>query len=327
MSRKIGIDELVSILSNNADSRVMVTFHSIGDTDSVSSAFALSRILKHVSIRAPDFITSNSKYTLKQAGIEIEGLEEGFVEDAELIVLVDVNNFADCGKFEEMLERNSGKVLVIDHHAASKAGDATVFNDETYNSTASIVYEVMSRMGFVPDIQTAEVLAMGIYSDSAEFKNATPKSFIQMGQLLEIAGIGLQELLEKLKRISTPEARERTVDELFNSESSIIKEMLYIKGTTSMHAAIAADDAIKIGADVALFSSESESEISFSARLRPTLDVERGLHLGFIMKNIARTIDGTGGGHPCAAGAYGSKKEGMKEFIKEFEKQVFGGSE
>ena len=83
-------------------------------------------------------------------------------------------------------------------------------------------------------------------------------------------------------------------------------------------------DAIKIGADIALFYSESENEISFSARCRPTLDAEMNMHLGRIMRAISGTIEGTGGGHPCAAGAYGPKKEGRDAFVKAFRDRVFG---
>ncbi|MCL4387953.1 DHH family phosphoesterase, partial [Candidatus Marsarchaeota archaeon] len=307
----------------NSDKRAMITFHSIGDMDCVSSAFGIAKILKNSSIRAPDFISSNARFAIEQAGIEMPELGSGFDEGAEIIVLVDVNNFEDCGRFEKRLEESPAQIAVIDHHAFPKAGKALVFNDESYNSTASIVYELLKSLDISLDRPTSELLAMGIYSDSAEFRNATAKSFVQIGELLEISGLGFQQLLEKFSKLAPAEARERTVDELFDSETMIVKGRLFVKGTTSVHAAIAADDAIKIGADIALFCSESESEISFSARCRPTLDAEMNLHLGKIMRSISSIIEGTGGGHPCAAGAYGPKKEGKDAFIKAFQDKVF----
>ncbi len=324
MSGRVKLEELVEFLRRNADKRAMITFHSIGDMDCVSSAFGITKILKNSSIRAPDFVSSNARFAVQQAGIEMPEIGDGFDDNAELIVLVDVNNFEDCGRFEKKLKGSSAQMVVIDHHASPEAGKALVFNDESYNSTASIVYELLKSFGILPDQSTSEMLAMGIYSDSAEFRNATAKSFIQIGELLKISGLGFQQLLEKFSKIAPAEARERTVDELFDSETMIVGNRLFVRGTTSVHAAIAADDAIKIGADIALFCSESESEISFSARCRPTLDTEMNIHLGRIMRSISSTIEGTGGGHPCAAGAYGPKKEGRDAFIKAFQDKIFG---
>ena len=79
-----------------------------------------------------------------------------------------------------------------------------------------------------------------------------------------------------------------------------------------------ADDAIKVGADVSLFYSISSNEISFSARLRPLLDKERGIHLGKVMASLAPIIKGHGGGHPCAAGAYGRESDAAQEFVNSF---------
>ena len=325
MSDCVKLENLAKFLSENSDKRVMVTFHSIGDMDSISSAFGLTKILKRASIRAPDFITSNAQFALEQAGIVLDDIGKGFVDDAELIVMVDVNNFGDCGPFEKRLGSSGAKILIIDHHVSSGIEGALVFDSEDYNSTAGIVYDLLKYIGIAVDVQTAEILAMGIYSDSAEFRNANARSFIQLGELLMIAGLNLQQLLEKLSKIASVEARERTIDELFGAETVIINGRLFVKGATSMHAAIAADDAIKVGADVALFFSESEKEVSFSARCRPTLDAEMHMHLGKIMKLLAPIIGGSGGGHPCAAGAYGPKKDGLEAFINAFAETVFGG--
>ncbi len=324
MANKIGFNELVSLLSGSVGKSTMITFHSIADTDSISSAFALSKILKNSQIRVPDFMTSNSKFVLESAGVGLEMFKTGFMDDAELIVLVDVNNFDDCGNFAEQLKKESDKVVIIDHHAISDSGNSMIFNDERYNSTASIVYDIMEAFGIKPDMQTSELLIMGIYSDSAEFRNAEAKSFMQIGKLLDICGMDFQTLITKLSHIASPEARARTIDELFDAETAIRNGLLYVKGATSVHAAIAADDAVKIGADIALFYSESSSEVAFSARCRPAMDYMGDIHLGVVMKKAAKSIDGVGGGHPCAAGAYGPNKDGKYDFIKAFEDIVFG---
>ncbi len=321
-----GIDKLKKFVEDNRSLRAMITFHSIGDSDSVASAIGMKKILKNAEIREPDFTTSNARLLLDNWSNGEAEIKKGFMEEAELVVLVDVNNFEDCGSFKENLGRTKAKILIIDHHAPSSViANAEVFNDESYNSSSSIVYELCKAMGTDVDAHLAEVLAMGIISDSAEFKNATAQSFVQIGELLSIAGTNYQVLLEKYSHIAPAEVREHTIKDIMGAEIGSINGLIFVKGTTSTHAAIAADDAIKIGADIALFSSESEDEISFSARCRPPLDIEIGLHLGRVMKDISYNIEGSGGGHPCAAGAYGKRKEGKQNFIAEFEKRVFYG--
>jgi alanyl-tRNA synthetase len=98
--------------------------------------------------------------------------------------------------------------------------------------------------------------------------------------------------------------------------------MLMLYGQARMHANKVADDAIRIGADVALFYTISKREISFSARLRPPLDAECDINLGKTMKSLAPLINGNGGGHPCAAGAYGTNRSNAPTFIKSFISEI-----
>ena len=320
----LSFEQLCQRIEQSKNKKVMITFHSIGDTDAISSALGISALLGNAHISSPDFLSANARLVLESFGMDQKDITNGFIKDAELIVMVDVNNFEDCGSFETDLRNASCEILVIDHHAPSKVDrDLLIFNDEGYNSTASIVYDIFKNLGVAPDKRMAEALAIGIIADSAEFKNATAHSFVQIGELLSNAGLSYQELTEKFSRVAPPEIRLGTLKDLFNSEIAVINKMLFLKGETQSHAAAAADDAIKIGVDIALVASESEKEISFSARCRPPLDKERQFHLGKIMKSIAKTIDGVGGGHPCAAGAYGTKKEGKAEFVKMFENEVF----
>jgi nanoRNase/pAp phosphatase (c-di-AMP/oligoRNAs hydrolase) len=63
-------------------------------------------------------------------------------------------------------------------------------------------------------------------------------------------------------------------------------------------------------------------EVSFSARMRPPLDRKLHLHLGVLMQSLAKIINGTGGGHPCAAGAYGPLTSKGREFEDKFRERI-----
>jgi nanoRNase/pAp phosphatase (c-di-AMP/oligoRNAs hydrolase) len=318
--KAISLSSLRALLKSYRERRVLLTFHSMGDTDSIASALALQRYFKNAKVATPDFITSNSRRIMERLGFSEKLITNSFDNDAELVVLLDVNNFGDCGAFREKLERFGGVILIIDHHALSRIDKDNVmsFNSESYNSTSSIMYELVKSIGVSVDKKLANLLATGIISDSAEFKNAFPKTFVQVGELLERSKMDYPSLLLEMQHISSPEMRETSIRDLFGSEIAVKSGMLVLYGQAKVHANRLADDAIKIGADLSIFYTLNKKEVSFSARLRPTLDRKYDIHLGRIMKELAPIINGSGGGHPCAAGAYGSGLGSAKKLLDRF---------
>lgn len=318
--KEIDFESLKWIIQQNKQKRVMLTFHSIGDTDSVSSAYAMLKYFKKGSIAIPDNITYNSKRILQRLGFKESIITRQFDSEADLIILLDVNNFEDCGAFKSKLENFDGQILIIDHHSPAKISkeNVTVFNDESYNSAASIVYELLKGLGVNIDKKLANLIATGIISDSAEFRNAFPKTFTQIGELLEKAKIDYQSLLLEIHHIASIENREGFMYDLFKSNVATIGDFLIIYGQAKVHANKLADDGIKIGADATLFYAKKKDEISFSVRLRPPLDKEYRINLGKLMRKLAPLIEGQGGGHPCAAGAYGPEVSSAQKFIDAF---------
>ncbi|MGD0728550.1 MAG: DHH family phosphoesterase [Candidatus Micrarchaeaceae archaeon] len=312
--------DLTHIIKENIIKKINITFHSIGDTDCVSSAFGLLNYLPNASISTPDVITSNSRRIMERLGFDESTISNKIDENAEMIILVDVNNFEDCGRFREVLENFDGQILIIDHHSPSTIDkdNVTVFNDESFNSTASIVYEILKSLESKVDKNLANLIATGIISDSAELKNAFPLTFVQIGELLEKAEIDYQSLLLEMRHINTPQNRAEFIRDLFKANVMITGNLLIVFGKAEIHANKLADDGIRIGADVSLFYTHRKEEVSFSARLRPPLDRTYKINLGKLMKTLAPIIEGQGGGHPCAAGAYGPLTENTSKFIDMF---------
>lgn len=313
---------IVSEIRARASGRTMVTFHSIGDTDCIASAVAISRAFPNSEVHTPDRLTANAERVLRKFGFDVDSIEKGFMEDAETVVLVDVNNFEGCGHFSAKLEAFKGKVLVVDHHTSYEDREnMSVFSDESYNSAASISYDILKELGIGVDPGLAKLLSMGIISDSAEFKNTTPRTFEQLGELFGIAKTSYIALITEAGHIAPPEEREKTITDVMNSRTFVRKGLLFMHGACHAFANLAADDAIRMGADVALFYAIGK-EVSFSSRLRPTLDRKYGIHLGRMMKQLSPLISGTGGGHPCAAGAYGTDSSGIREFEERFIEEI-----
>jgi nanoRNase/pAp phosphatase (c-di-AMP/oligoRNAs hydrolase) len=315
----IDFKTLQEFIAQYKNKKVLLTFHSIADTDSVSSAFALSKYFSNARIAQPDYITANCRRIMEKLGFRESSISKEFDQSSELVILLDVNNFEDCGVFRDELKKFKRTILIIDHHTESKVDkpNVVIFNDESYNSTASIVYELIKGRANL-DKKNACLLATGIISDSAEFRNAFPKTFMQVGELLEIGKTDYISLLQEIQHPAAAETREGFIQDLFSSDVKVINGMLMVYGKANVHANMLADDAIRIGADVSIFYTESRKEISFSARLRPPLDKTYKMHLGKVMKDLAPIIKGQGGGHPCAAGAYGPALQNKSKFLARF---------
>jgi nanoRNase/pAp phosphatase (c-di-AMP/oligoRNAs hydrolase) len=312
------VGALVRILHSYGSKRGMLTFHSMGDTDAIASAIILSKFFKTATVATPDFITSHSKSLLHRLGIDPNSMTNVFDDRADVVVLCDVNNIEDCGPFAEKLDHFEGELLVVDHHAPKTISrQASVYDDEGYNSTSSIVFDAVEKSDMRLTGSEADLLALGIISDSAEFMNSTPLTFAQIGKLLQISGSSYVSLQQILKSTPSTEERRRSIEELSSAEKRVVEGVLFVYGRASYQANHMADDAIRVGADVSLFYTISDTEISFSARMRPSL-ASNGIHLGEVMKSLAHILDGSGGGHPAAAGAYGSAKDRAKEFTDSF---------
>lgn len=326
--KQIDFDGLADFVDSHRALKAALTFHSMGDTDSVASAMALSYCMENCTVVTPDEITYNARATLSKCGFDPEEIKSEIPAGTELVVLLDVNNLEDCGTLGPKISALGAPILVIDHHAPSSidGADVTVFNDEGYNSASSIVYELMTELGEEVDANMAKLIAMGIISDSAEFKNSTALTFSQLGELFAVADTDYMSMLHEFVHIAEPEARARTIRDLFGSKVEVREGLVFVHGSTSAHANAAADDAIKVGADLAVFVAEDASELKISARLRPTLDSQYGVHLGIIMKRVGKMIEGTGGGHPCAAGAYGQGRTRTEDAVKLIMDEVAGAA-
>jgi len=328
---KINFDSLLFLLkeAKEKNKKILITFHSVGDSDSVSSAIALKRFFgDNAKVSTPDYITTNATRMLKVANINENEISKGFDTDCDIVVLVDVNAFEDCGSFNYYLNDFKGDIVIIDHHALHniEKDKVYVYNDENSNSTASIIYEIFEQLEFDVDVKIKYLLVYGIISDSADLKNAFPKTFIQIGKLLEDTGSNYQALLNMIEPLPDPKSRLNVLIDSCAAEKYIIGNILFIYGRAHSHANVSADVALKAGADLALFFSIGAEGISFSARLRETLDKKYDLHMGKIMKMLAPIIRGSGGGHPCAAGAYGpvtsTENEFKEAFMEELKKHI-----
>ncbi len=306
----LSYSDLLEFLWKSKEKNILLTFHSIGDRDGVASAVGLSQLFPKSVIMAPDYITNNAKKMLQDAAYDIE-IDSVFPEGIDLVIVSDANRFEIMGRFEEKLMNFSGEVLFIDHHALPEQPEygnkIRVFNSEEYNSASSIVCDVLKSSGTRISKQTAQILISGIVSDSADFQNSNPLMFRQISELLEVSGKIYTEIVSTEHMAASPDIRSRIMKDLFSARIDECGRYLLLYGEAKFQANTSAEIALRIGADASVFWSLKEKEVTISARLRSPLDKELSINLGRIMNEVGDIINGTGGGHPCAAGAYGKK--------------------
>ncbi len=308
----ISFERLLEFFERNKEKRFLFTFHSIGDRDGLASAMGLSQIVPNSVIRTPDYITNNAKRMLEKSGYSNK-IESNFPDDIDIVVIADANRFELMGKFEKRLLAFKGEMLFIDHHAPPDEPEygnkISIFNSEDYNSASSIICEIMKAKKVVISRQTAYALINGIVADSADFQNSNPLAFGQISELLGVTHMLYSEVVDNVHGAASATIRNRIMKDLFGSKTEVCGSYMLIMGEAQFQANTAAESALSIGADASVFWSAKEKEVSISARLRSPLDKELSLNLGKVLEQAGRIIHGTGGGHPCAAGAYGKKNE------------------
>ncbi|MGC8479702.1 MAG: DHH family phosphoesterase [Candidatus Micrarchaeia archaeon] len=310
------VEELADFIRTRQNKKTLITFHSIGDRDCIGSALPLSKAFSNCKISTPDFITRNSSKLLERLKIN-STITSSYPKNSEFIIILDSNRYELLGRFKENLLKENCDMLFIDHHDTPEdklyysKGHEYIFNDERYNSTSSIIYEIIKKLKIPLSKEDQMLLLNGIVADSANFQNADKLTFFQVYEILSNLGQTYQEVIDTRKNMNYI-TRKGVLEDLLKAKITQSGKYLIVSGMAINHANLAAEAALNAGADFAAFYSIHEKEASISARLKSPLDKELKLHLGKLMQPLGKVLGGTGGGHPCAAGAYGSKKAAIK---------------
>lgn len=316
--KKVKLGDIEEIIKNNKQTKVAFVSHSIADMDFMASAISLSVYMTNSIIVVPDKISQKVINILNE--LDIPFTTTNNLSGYDLIIMLDVNNFDTCGRLCGELTETTKDIIIIDHHLPNNIpkDNISVFDSEDYTSTSNIVYKILTDLSVHISVSLAKLLLAGIISDSAELRNSNAQTFEDISRLLKIAKTDYMTILSKISYNFKTKERYKILEDISNSGKRTINDILLLYGKSNMPAHMTADIAIKSGADGAIFYSIYKKEISFSARFLHPIDTKYDIHLGLIMKDLSQIIDGHGGGHPCAAGAYGTKKENYEIFINKF---------
>ncbi|MCX6770106.1 MAG: DHH family phosphoesterase [Candidatus Micrarchaeota archaeon] len=302
--------------------RVLITFHSQGDSDAAGAAIALSRFLGAKAIIAPpDKPSSSARKLFEISGAKTTLFSEIARKKDDFIVVLDSSS-------PSMLTHLAGiePDLLIDHHA--RAGNELPAKRRISDPSASSTCEMLFFLLKPKDKISCIALLCGIISDSADFKNASSQTFTAVSKLIPLSGLSYSQILALSH---APETLGERIESLRSCQSVFaerIGEHIVAVAIAKSHEAHFADMLLSLGADIAFVgcSCEDSHRAShdgaplsadkeggrISSRMRESM---RGrVRLPEIMAEAARAMDGSSGGHECAAGATGAR-EGVKEAL------------
>ncbi len=214
----------------------------------------------------------------------------------DLAIVMDYGNPALIGGPRPIVD-NAKFVVEIDHHKNDNHIGTLCINDENAPATAVIVYKIMRQGGLYMDSRTADLLALGILTDTGNFK------FVRNGEVLRImadlvdSGVNIRELIElmqnKPRKAVQLEARTTANAEFFYHGRLALatipkKDYKYLDGRGEMVLSLLGQIQ---GVDYVVLLKEQKPEqigVSIRSRRKP-------------IDHIAVALGG--GGHERAAGA------------------------
>jgi nanoRNase/pAp phosphatase (c-di-AMP/oligoRNAs hydrolase) len=292
-----------SIFSDLKNRRAIITFHSLGDLDAVGAAIALQRFLgKNSTIAPPDRANSAARKLLEYTETNTAIFSELKRTPKDAIIALDSAS-------PHLMSHLAGikPDILIDHHArmGGEMSASQEINDPAASSTCEMLYFLLQPT----DRISCMALLLGIISDSANFRYATPRTFTAAASLLEHCGMSYPQLLSLA---SAPESFGERIEAL-RSCSSVsaekIGEHIVAIAMAKSHEAHFADMLVHLGADIA-FVGCTGAEAKISARMRQEL-IGR-VRLDRIMFEVGKVLGGNGSGHELAAGASGSDVQNLK---------------
>ncbi len=188
-------DELFRIIESN--SKFVITSHMNPDGDSIGSQMAFYNYLrqkgkKNVSLIShsftPDYLTFLDKKNVIKVYRTCTEKCNRLIQNADVIFLLDTNDFARTKTLEKVMEDSPAKKVCIDHHLGiNKRKFVLSIPDVDEPATSSVLYDLFVYDN--PDIinkSVAEYLYAGIMTDTGSFRypRTTEKTFLVCADLI-----------------------------------------------------------------------------------------------------------------------------------------------
>ncbi len=285
-------------IENLKNKKILITFHINSDVDAVSSAFILQNILgKNITIANFGRIDHDAKKLIEFYNKKIEKWESINLDNYDYLIAVDGQNY---GMFPHL--KNKKIDLLIDHHNSSteKIKSKEYIIDPNAISTTEILYSLIKSQNIKINSEIAELILCGIISDSLRYKEVSNYSFEYSNELKKL----IKNKYEKLIELSVPRLPKEECIGFINSAKTfkyaIEKEMIIV---TAMCPSYTGDIATVLSENVAdVVFTTAPKEHNTLIKISGRTWVGSGVEITTVLKKLEKKYNGTGGGHPYAAG-------------------------
>lgn len=209
-----GYKEVTDIINNS--NKIILTTHVVPDGDAIGSVIAFYEYLK-LKGKSPVIINHsptpfNLKFLDKDNSIKVflENEKENakLIDEADLIIILDTNEYSRTRSMEEPIRTSKAKKICIDHHTGLKPElySAYISNTEC-PSNCSILYDYIKDDNdkfITKDIASA--LYIGIMTDTGSFRHPRTDAdvFIMCADLIR-KGADPVSLYEDIYAVTTME--------------------------------------------------------------------------------------------------------------------------
>ena len=331
------LDRIIKLLAAE-NGRKLVLVHHNAEPDAVGAAVALRAVFPRVDIAAPLGLNRVADRLVEVLGVPVLARPDPGAYDE--VVILDTSSAGQLGPYAPLVRAP----IVIDHHEYGQAWpDAKVhFVDASRTSVCEIVYDLLDRAsqqkairfhdGENVDVETLETvglaLLVGIYTDTAGFRRASPPSLQSFARILSETGRSMDDVLDvvdgepgldRARKLAHLKAAQR-----LRVESLAHGEIVVAISHVGSYEASAAKGLTLLGADVTFVLCQRGRELRLSARARPEVLERFELHLGRLMSQVGAEKGLQGGGHAGAAGlnGYGEAEDALKACLAKLRRDV-----
>ncbi len=177
---------------------VVVTAHMSPDDDSIGSVLAVYTILimkypaKDIRIiYTGEQVARYSSFVNFDKIMFVSDIADA-TENTDLLIVLDVNQFARFSKFPERLQHIPNTV-VIDHHKSASDPFTLSLIVPTFSSNCELIYHAFDAQSILTK-PLAEYILMGILSDTGNFAYVAPSQsavFLVAKTLLEVVNVSI----------------------------------------------------------------------------------------------------------------------------------------
>lgn len=190
-------------LKLSKEKRVAIICHIRPDGDTLGSGLGLKLALSKLGIQADvvcDDTVPSRFFFLNEASLVKKELDGEYTA----LIAIDCADISRLGSFGDAFYKHKNTYL-IDHHITNK-GYAKINYIEDNSSNCENVLDLIKNMNIAIDKDIANLLAMGIMTDTGNFrhKNVTPKTLYSAGELVE-KGADLNKIYFYMFSAQTPE--------------------------------------------------------------------------------------------------------------------------